>query len=174
MKEMIRYGCILSLICVVASAALAGVNALTQPKITAQAKTEEEMSLKEVFTEGERFEAVKSGNDTLYYKVYNKEGSCIGAAFKASKKGYSSVVETIAGITNDGAITAIKVVNQNETPGLGSRVTEPAFRGQFSSKNIRSLNDIQAIAGATISSKTVMDSVKKKAEEIIELMKNEK
>jgi Na+-translocating ferredoxin:NAD+ oxidoreductase RnfG subunit len=42
MKEMVRYGFILSLICVVASGFLSGVNALTKSRILAQAQAEEE------------------------------------------------------------------------------------------------------------------------------------
>jgi electron transport complex protein RnfG len=172
MKEMIRYGLILSLICVTASASLATVNALTKDKIIAQAKKEEAASLKEVFPEGSRFEEIKSGDELLYYKAYNKEGGWIGVAFKASGKGYSSTVETMAGMAKNGTITAIKVVNQSETPGLGMRITEPSFTGQFSNRGIQDIPSVQAITGATISSKAVMDSVQKKAQEIKGLIEN--
>jgi Na+-translocating ferredoxin:NAD+ oxidoreductase subunit G len=174
MKEMLHYGLILSLICMAASASLAGVNAVTKSKIIAQAKAEEELSLKEVLPDAERFEPVKTGNDILYYKAYNKDGAFIGAAFKATGKGYASTIETMAGLTKDGIITAIKVISQNETPGLGARVNESSFSGQFSNKNVGALNEVQAITGATISSKAVINSVGKKAEEIKDLIKNER
>ncbi|MCX5701978.1 MAG: hypothetical protein NTW64_03245 [Candidatus Omnitrophica bacterium] len=45
MKEMIRYGLILGVICIVASGLLAGMNSLTKDRILAQAKEEEESSL---------------------------------------------------------------------------------------------------------------------------------
>ncbi|MFA5144639.1 MAG: FMN-binding protein [Candidatus Omnitrophota bacterium] len=174
MKEMVRYGLILSLICAAASASLAAMNSVTKPKIIAQAKAEEEASLKEVLPLAERFEPVKSGEDVVYYKAYAKDGKFAGAAFKAYGKGYSSVVETMTGLLPDGSISAIKIVNQNETPGLGANVIEPSFTGQFSHKNIPALQDVQAITGATISSKAVIDSVSKRAQEIKELIKNEK
>lgn len=174
MKEMLRYGLTLTLICVVASASLAVVNSLTKPKIFAQAKLEEESSLKEVLPEAEKFEPVNSGSDVIYYKAYTKDGKFIGVAFKASGKGYSSIVETLVGMKKEGEITAIKVLNQNETPGLGARVIEATFTGKFSHKNIQNLSDLQAITGATISSKTVIDSVRKKAQEIKEMIKDER
>lgn len=174
MKEMVRYGLILSLICALASVSLAVVNSITKVRIIAQAEAEEEASLKEVLPEATHFEPVKSGNDIIYYKAHNKDGKFIGVAFKASAKGYSSIIETMAGLTLDGKITAIKILNQNETPGLGARVTDLSFTGQFANKNIRGLNEVQAITGATISSKAVIDSVSKKAQEIKELIKNEK
>lgn len=174
MREMVRYGFILAMICLVASASLAGVNRLTKSRIIAQAQAEEEASLREVIPLGERFEAVKSGDDIVYYKARDKNGKLVGVAFKTAAKGYSSTIETMVGMLKDGTITAIKILSQNETPGLGARVGEPTFIGQFTNKNITGLNEVEAITCATISSKAVIDSVKKKTEEIQVLIKNEK
>jgi electron transport complex protein RnfG len=144
---------------------------LTSSRIIAQAQAEEEAGLKEVVPQGAHFEAVKSGEKTLYYKAHDKEGRLIGVAFKALAKGYSSDIETLVGMLPDGTILAIKILNQNETPGLGSRVAEPEFRAQF--KNKKDVSTIQAITGATISSRAVIDSVQKKAEEVKALIKDE-
>jgi electron transport complex protein RnfG len=172
MKEMVRYGFILGLICIVAAGLLAGVNSLTKTRIIAQAQAEEEASLKEVLPQAIRFEAVKSGEEIVYYKAYDKEGKLIGVAFKASGKGYSSTIETMAGMLKDGTITTIKILSQNETPGLGANVAESSFSSQF--KNKKDLDEVQAITGATISSKAVIDSVKKRAEEIKKAIQDEK
>ena len=172
MKEMIRYGFILALICIAASASLATVNSLTRPRIIAQAQAEEQAGLKEVLPQAENFEPIKSTEDIIYYKAYDKNGKFMGAAFKASGKGYSSTIEVMVGMLDDGTITAIKVLSQNETPGLGANVAEPPFTSQFSHK--KNLDDVQAITGATISSKAVIDLVRKKAQEIKGLIKNER
>jgi len=172
MKEMVRYGFTLAIICIVASASLAVVNAVTKSKIIAQAQAEEEASLKEVLPEAVHFEPVKSAEEIIYYRAHDKDRKLIGIAFKASGKGYSSVVETIVGMKTDGTIVAIKILSQNETPGLGAKVAEPEFSSQFVNK--KDLADVSAITGATISSKAVIDSVKKKAEEIKALIKNER
>jgi electron transport complex protein RnfG len=166
MKEIIRYGLILALICAIATGLLAGVNFLTKPKIMAQEQNEQENSLREVMPEGRDFEAVESDGEIIYYKIYDKDKKLMGFAFQAQTKGYSSDIVTMVGMTMDGEITAIKVLSQNETPGLGARIAEPAFTGQFSHKNIQGISEVQAITGATISSKAVIDSVKKKAQEI--------
>lgn len=171
MKQMFRYGSILALICVVAAGLLAAVNSFTRPRIIAQAQAEEEAALKEVMPEAVHFEPVKSDADILYYKAHDKQGKFIGVAFKSAGKGYSSTIETLVGILKDGTIVAIKVLSQNETPGLGAQVAESKFTGQF--KNKKDLNDVQAITGATISSKAVIEAVKKKREEIKALLKNE-
>lgn len=174
MKEMLRYGLILSLICVIASGLLAVVYSLAQPKIIAQAREDEEAALRGVMPQGERFIPVKEGEETLYYKVSDKDGNFLGVAFKASGDGYSSEIEAMAGLSKDGAITKIKILSQNETPGLGTRVTEPSFLGQFTGKNLRGLNEVQAITGATISSTAVIAAVKEKAERVEKWLKNER
>ncbi len=172
MKEMVRYGLVLAIICVVASLSLALVNSLTRSRILAQAQAEEENSLKEVIPEATRFEPLKSGENILYYKAFGSDGTLVGAAFKATKKGYSSVVETMVGMKKDGTITAIKVLSQNETPGLGARVAESSFTGQFKNKNSANLNEVQAVSGATISSRAVIEAVTQKSKEIKVLIKD--
>lgn len=174
MKEMLRYGFILALICVIASGLLATVNSITKSKIITQAKAEEEAALLEVWPEAVRFEPVKSDGDIIYYKAYDKDRRLLGVAFKTSGKGYSSIIDTLVAMTKEGKINAIKILSQNETPGLGAGIVESSFTGKFANKNIQGLDQVQAITGATISSQAVIDSVKKNAEEIIALIKNEK
>ena len=171
---MARYGLILGFICVVAAGLLGIVNALTSPKILAAAQAEEQAALKEVMPLADRFSAVKPDGDKeiLYYQAFDRQGKLMGFVFKASGKGYSGVIETLAGIFLDKKISAIKVISLNETPGLGMRVAEDKFIAQFSQQNSLDLSAVQAITGATISSRAVMNSVMKKAQEIEELIKN--
>jgi electron transport complex protein RnfG len=171
-KEMLRYGFTLTVICIVASGLLAGVNVLTKSRIAAQAQAEEDASLNEVLPEAAHFETVKSGEEIIYYKAHDKEKRLLGAAFRASGRGYSSTIETMVGMLKDGTIKAIKILSQNETPGLGARVTEDSFTSRFSNRGWQNLSEVDAITGATISSRAVIDSVKKKAEEIKALLEN--
>ena len=176
MREMARYGFILALICVVAAGLLAIVNTLTGPKILAASAAEEKAALGEVMPLAAKFSAVKSAGDKeiLYYKAVDDQNKLMGFVFKAGGKGYSSVIETLVGIFPDGKISAIKVISLNETPGLGMQVSENKFTGQFKNQDSLSLADVSAITGASISSRAVMDSVIKKAQEIKELIKNDK
>lgn len=171
MKEAIRYSIILSLICLIASGLLAGVYSLTKSRIEAQAQVENETSLKEVLMGAGRFEPVKQEEKILYYKGYDNDNKLIGVAFNASAKGYSSVIDTMVGMSYGGEIIAIKVVSQNETPGLGTRVAEKSFTGQFANKPASDLSKVSVISGASISSKAVIDSVRQKTEEIQKLLK---
>ena len=103
----------------------------------------------------------------LYYKGFDAEQKFIGVVFKVGKKGYSSVIETVVGMLKDGTITAIKVLSQNETPGLGSQVAEKKFTDRFNKVSFSDLASVQAITGATISSRAVVDSVKEKSNSYI-------
>ena len=174
MKEIVRYGVTLSSICLIAAGLLAGVNSLTRSKILAQAQADEESSLQEVIPQAAKFLPVKKNNALLYYKAIDKDAKFMGVVFKAYADGYASDIETLVGLLKDDTITAIKVLSQNETPGLGTQVSEESFLKQFNHKSIAGLNEVQAITGATISSTAVIDAVKEKATKIKELIKNEK
>lgn len=174
MKELLRYGFILAFICSVASGLLASVNSLTRPKIINQAQIAERATLVKLFPEAENFEPIKYEQEILYYKIFGKDNKLIGFAFKAQNKGYSSTIETMVGMAPDNKISAIQILSQNETPGLGNRITELSFIDRFTNRNIKELVNVEAISGATISSKAVIDAVRIKAEEVKELIKNAK
>lgn len=136
--------------------------------ISAQA---EELPLKDVFSEAASFSPVKKGNDVIYYEAKDKNGKVIGVCFTAIGKSYSDI-NTLVGMLNDGTITAIKVLSQNETPGIGSRVATSEFTDRF--RRIKDISKVQAISGASVSSKAVIDAVKKRADEIKILIRSEK
>ena len=193
MRSMMKFGAILGLICLLATALLASMNAVTAGRIKAQAKLELYASLQEVMPDGAAFEPADNSDEPAYFKVTDADGRFLGVAFKASAKGYSSIIDTIVGMKKDGTITAIKVVSQQETPGLGSRIMEiagtisvmdflrgrrqqtglrPWFQAQFDHKTTSTLDQVESITGATISSRAVIDSVKQKAQQIQATLNN--
>ena len=99
---------------------------------------------------------VVDGNQTLGYVIS-----------ASSKKGYGGEIQIAVGITTDGEITGFNVIKHSETAGLGAKAKEdPAFAEQFKGKtaneNIEVVkgggatgNQIDAISGATITSKAV-------------------
>lgn len=128
----------------------------------------EELPLKDVLPEAVTFIPVKKGSEVIYYKAKDKDAKLIGACFLATGKSYSDI-NTLVGMLNDGTITAIKVLAQEETPGIGSRVATPEFTDRF--RGIKDLSGVQAITGASVSSNAVIKAVKEKAEEIKALLK---
>ena len=141
---------------------------------------EERASLKAVLPQANIFKRVKckDNKDINYYEVFDSESNLIGYAFKAQKRGYSSIIQTMVGVRPNGEIVNIKIISHRETPGLGTKIEEirrgdsqPWFQAQFSGKTIDGLDkDVQAITGATISCKAVVDSVKEKVKEMLKVI----
>jgi len=102
---------------------------------------------------------------TLY--VAFKNGAVAGAAIPASSpNGYGGPIDILLGVTADGTIQGIEFLSLSETPGLGSKIKEPAFRNQFLGKPLdadwrvrKDGGPLDAISGATISSRALCDAV---------------
>ncbi|MFH1996560.1 MAG: RnfABCDGE type electron transport complex subunit G [Candidatus Omnitrophota bacterium] len=166
MKKMLQYAMVLSIICFAASFVLALTNKATKPVIEAYAKEEEKNALKMVMPLADSFEAKKIGSIQYYdaYKGKRLAGYCV----KVNGSGYSGPIRMLVGITEAGVIQGVSVLSQAETPGLGARIVEikrgskrPWFLQQFIGKNATtiSLDEIDAITAATISSKAVVEGI---------------
>ena len=126
MPENLRYILTLSLICLLTASLLTVIYLLTQPKILQQKAQEQAQALKEVLPQAEYFEPVSRDEKIVYFKAYlsSEKKKLVGYAFRAQAQGYSSVIETMAGMDPQGKITGIKILAQNETPGLGAKINE--------------------------------------------------
>ncbi|MFH0838849.1 MAG: RnfABCDGE type electron transport complex subunit G [Candidatus Omnitrophota bacterium] len=171
---MIRFGIILMVICFVASLVLALVYQLTQPVIAAQRSREELVLLKEALPDAGEFKEITE-NDGSYFEGIDKK-KVIGYVIRVTAKGYTGDIKMLAGVDRSGTIKGVCVLEHAETPGLGARISEvksgekkPWFLEQFRGKKINELNfnSLEAITGATISSKAVLDTVRDKAEEFL-------
>ncbi len=173
MREIARYGFKLAAICFLASLVLAVVNGFTEPQIKMQKEKEEQAALKEVMPEAAVFKTKTQDGKLLYYKAYDSSGKLTGFVVKTEGKGYSSTIESLTGLGLGLQITNVKILSQNETPGLGTRVTGPEFLSQFQNKTIPGFGQIDAITGSTISSEAVIDSIKEKITQLQSLLNNE-
>lgn len=87
--------------------------------------------------------------------VGGKEGT-------GSAQGYGGPVAVKAMFGEDGTIQSIEIGDDKfaETPGLGAKAKDEAFQGQFAGKKAPlKLADIDAIAGATRTSRAVVDAI---------------
>jgi electron transport complex protein RnfG len=103
-----------------------------------------------------------SGADSLEIYPGYKEGAFIGAAVTgASEKGYSGLVKLMVGFGPEGKIRNIAVLEQKETPGLGTKMKGESFLQQFRGQDpaafdLRAKKDggqVDALAGATITTR---------------------
>ncbi|MCM8763311.1 MAG: RnfABCDGE type electron transport complex subunit G [Candidatus Omnitrophica bacterium] len=170
MKEILRLGLALFLICVISAAILSFVYGLSRERILSQKKQEELQGLRKVLPDALRIEKIEAG-DLVYYIGYDKDNKDIGKAIIVSGKGYSSDIVSCVGIDNEGRILGIEILSQAETPGLGAKIAEPAFLSKFKRRNIKDIGSHDAITGATISSCAVINAIKEKIEALIQKLK---
>ena len=97
----------------------------------------------------------------------------IGYAFMATGNGYGGDISILVALDDAEAVKGIVILSQQETPGIGARITGDEFTGQFAGMDIDDINlrqnggQIDGITGATISSTAVVNAVREAALEKI-------
>ena len=94
--------------------------------------------------------------------------------FKLSEKGYGGEIKLICGINPDGSIAGLKTTSHGETSGIGSRVVDngSGYRENYYGKTASDYEGVDAVSGATISSKAYKKAIGN-AFEAYELVKEE-
>jgi len=145
---------------------------LTREKIEWQREQKIERMLSEIFPNMSRYDFE---NDI--YTIYSN-GTKIGYAFLAVGKGYGGDIDILVGLEDEATIKGITIISSRETPGLGSRIAESPFTDKFIGLNIDDValrqygGQIDSITGATISSKAVVEAIRKAAEEKVKLLRD--
>ena len=163
----------LFVICIVAGGVLGIVFNATKDPIAAAENAKRTAAIKNVLPD---FKTLKTVNvksamedaEIPFHLAYDADNNFIGAAVETfTNKGFSGNISLMVGILADGTIKNISVLQHAETPGLGSKMEEETFKGQFNDKNPASFNfsvkkdggDVDAITAATISSRAFCDAV---------------
>ena len=168
MNKVVQMLLVLTGIGIVAGGLLASVDSWADPLIAANKKAETEAAIFRVQSEGKSYEALKNPGFEVY-EVKNENAEELGYALVYEGNGFQGKIRLICGLSKDlEKILAVEILEQVETPGLGTKVTEAPFLEQFkqleTSPNVNWVkgvpptkpNEIQAITGATISSKAVV------------------
>ncbi len=159
-------------ICLVCSALLAGVYALTAEPIAAAEAAKNEAAIKDVLpSEAVTVEEVRTveyeGGTYEYNLAYDEVGNAVGCAINVAPVGFGGPVVIKVGFNMDGTICNTKVLSQAETPGLGAKCVEPGFADQFkgfdpSEKKLavrKDGGDVDAITASTITSRAYADGL---------------
>lgn len=148
-------------ISLVIAVAMAAINVVTAPKIAEAERQAEEEALRLVLPEATSFEAVEGEFPESVSAVY-RDATGGGYAVMLSAKGYDSSkpMKIAVGLSAEGTIVKCHVVSASgETTGIGTKVTDADFLATFTGRG-ESLEDVDAISGATISSSAMIDAVK--------------
>jgi electron transport complex protein RnfG len=166
MSETVRVGIKLLLITAIATFALALTQMVTEGPIKAQAENAAIEARQAVLADAEEFRALEISNGQYPSILELHEGlaggKIAGYTFKLTGKGFGGSLEIIAGINAKGTLEGIRILRHKETPGLGAEAQKPDFYEQFSGKPVSEPlgdKDIDAITGATITSKAVTNTV---------------
>ena len=163
----------LFVICIVSGGVLGVVYNATKDPIAAAETAKKTKAIKNVLPEFNELKEtmVMSALEDVeipFYLAYDADNNFIGAAVETfTNKGFSGNISLMVGILADGTLKNISVLQHAETPGLGSKMTEPTFKDQFNGKKADSFNikvkkdggDVDAITAATISSRAFCDAV---------------
>lgn len=156
---------VLVVICIVASAALAGTNQLTAPIIKAQEEAAANAAYLEVLPEADGFEEItdfQSSNVTKALKATNDAGWVI----QAYGKGFGGDVPVVVAFDSEGTILKVKFMENSETAGFGQKLADPAdadgqkLAESFVGKSgTLEAGDVDMISGVTVSSKAALSAV---------------
>lgn len=156
-KEFVVPAAVLTVICLVVSAALAGTYQLTEPVIEAAKRAEADASRVVVLPGGADFKEVSVSGVENIVEAY-EAGNGAGYVITGKAKGYGGDLQVMAGIDKDGKIAGVKLMDNNETQGIGSKTGEDAYTSQYKGKD-STLDGVTTISGATISSKGFQSAV---------------
>lgn len=113
------------------------------------------------------------------------EESAVTAAYRAGDKGYvvrvapngfGGAIDMMVGVDVSGAVTGVAIVSQSETASLGANCTREDFRAQFTGKTgtlsvSKDGGEIEALTGATVTSRAVTEGVNTALEFVQEVLK---
>ena len=158
-KDFFKPIVVLVTICLVISTALAFTNNMTAPVIQAEKQAAATAARQQVLPGADNFEKMTiSGLPVTVTDVYIASNGT-GYVFMLTAKGYGGDMELICGIGSDGKIVKCQTLSHSETSGLGSKTADEPFRNQFVGKD-SSLDGVDTISGATISSKAYIGAIR--------------
>ena len=157
-EALVKPVIVLTVICIVVSGLLAVTNGVTAPIIKANTEATANAARVEILPEADSFTKLDyTDADGIITEVYAADNGA-GYVISGSGKGYGGALPVMVGISADGTITMIKVMDNDETPGVGKKTQEASFTDQFTGKD-ETLDGVTTISGATISSTAVLNVV---------------
>ncbi len=159
MKKALTLVLFLGIISAIAGLGVGAVNSITAPLIEERLLAAERENLELMFP-GAEFSAIEGVSDeggyvTGVFEVVNE-----GYAVKMETTGYSSSTPIIllVGFDNDGVITNVMALQEQETDGFGSKVFEDDnIQSAYVGKGLDDTVDL--LSGATVTSTAVQNAI---------------
>lgn len=157
----IKLGVTLFLICAVTACLLGLVNGITADKII-ELNTQKTANAMNAVLPADSYEQLDFSGGVVM-KAYRavSGGETAGFVFEVAPSGFGGTIDMVVGVGSDGTVMGVEIVKMSETAGLGAKASNPEFLDQFTGKGggLVVKKDIDALTGATITSKAVTEGV---------------
>lgn len=153
----------------IAAGILGGVYTLTAEPIQAAKAAKQQEAIRQVLPAFDRLEE-ETANGLPLHKAYQGD-AFVGAAVEAEANGFGGAIKIMVGFDKAGNIVDYSVLEQKETPGLGTKIVD-WFKTDKGNQNIKGKNpaqnnltvskdngEVDAITAATISSRAFLSAV---------------
>ena len=171
-STLVNMVAVLFTITLVASAGVGYVNMITVGPIAEAKAAATQSALRAVLPPFDRTETTELTLDELPVAVHTARSgeAVVGYAVEtASKNGFSGMIRMVVGFDATGRVLNVNVLEQNETPGLGTKMADegnPLF-ASFEGRNPGEMKlavkkdggDVDALTAATISSRAYVDAI---------------
>ena len=158
-NDFVKPVLVLTLICLIISAALAVTNGITEPVIAEAAAIRTEAAMFDIIPEAAGFEEIIVDGLPETVREVHKSTNDVGYVFIIETGGYGGDILLICGVGPDGSVLRCTTLEHSETKGLGSKIAEAQFEEQFTGADDR-LSNVEAITGATISSSAYIEAIR--------------
>lgn len=157
----------LTVIALVAAAALAALNGVTKEPVAKAQQAKVENAIKMVIPNFDRLED-RTIDDHLCHLAYNSADELVGAAIEAGNdKGFGGHLQLMVGFAADGSVSGYQILETHETPGLGAKADQwfqKDGKGCVVGRNPsgselkvkKDGGEIDAISGSTITSRAFL------------------
>ena len=168
MNKIFKLTVVLLLICAVVAAVLGEVNAVTIGPITQREREKTEKAYKAVLPDADSFTEVDPETFAAYKATIKKisvADNGTGHVVETTFSGAQGSITMAVGVDSEGKCAGISIIKHSETSGLGEVAASASdrgvsFRKSFIGKDETiTIQDIDAITGATITSKAVTGAV---------------
>jgi electron transport complex protein RnfG len=168
MREIIKLVFILTFICAVCVALLAGVNSVTQAPIAVSKTEKENAAVRKVLPADAPAPEKRTVGEAVHFVSLDAYGNLVAAAVKGrSANGYGGDITLMVGFAADGTLLNFAVLEAQETPGLGSKIDSPGFRAGICGRPAgtkwfvkKDAGEVDAITAATISSRAALEAIR--------------
>ncbi len=165
--SVLNIGARLLIICLVVAGIVSLVNEVTKTRYAELQEEQKQESMASIFGL-EKVTYEELGNEV--YRI-SQNGETVGYCVQTVTAGFGGDMTLMVGFRDDAdyPIAGVQILSHSETPGLGAKANDASYLSQYNGKSgeLALHDDIDAISGATISSRAVLSGVNSARETLL-------